>query len=138
MCSLQCFMIYRTCLQFYSQGHLFYSILGKDSDTFTSKVSWECEDCNVRQINVLYRFRNVFNIEESKVIHNTFILANFNYCPIVWHFCDKASIRKMEKTLERAFQFLLNDKKCSYSSLLEKRRQTTLHLKNIKRIACEV
>ncbi len=87
---------------------------------------------------MLNRFRNVFNIEEREVIHNTFILANFNYCPIVWHFYDKASIRKTEKTQERALRFLLNDKKSSYSSLLEKSRQSTLHLKRIKRIACEV
>ncbi len=44
----------------------------------------------------------------------------------------------MEKTQERAVRFLLNNKKSSYSSLLEKSRQTTLHLKCIKRIACEV
>ncbi len=82
-------------------------------------------------------FRNVFNIEEREVIQNTFVLANFNYCPIVWLFCDKASICKMEKTQERALRFLLNDKKSSYFTLPEKIRQTTLHLKCITRIACE-
>ncbi len=55
-----------------------------------------------KHINVLcenaYRFKNVFNIEEKEDIHNTFILANCNYCPIVW----QASINKMEKTQERA------------------------------------
>ncbi len=30
-----------------------------------------------RQINVLFRFRNGFNVEEKEVIHN-FILANIN------------------------------------------------------------
>ncbi len=85
-------------------------------------------------MNVFYRFKNVFNIDEKDIIHNTFILANFNYCPIVWHVCDKASICKMEKTQEKALECLLNDEKSSYSSLLEKSRQTTLHLKRIKRI----
>ncbi len=52
------------------------------------------------------------------------------------HFRYKAS---MVKTLERASQVLLTDTKSSYSSLLEKSRKTTiLHLKCIKRIACEV
>ncbi len=53
-------------------------------------------------------------------------------------FCNKVSICKIEKTQERALQFVLNDKKSSYSSLLEKSKQTTLHLKCIKRIAFEV
>ncbi len=44
----------------------------------------------------------------------------------------------MEKTQEGAFQFLLNDKRSSYSSLLEMSKQTTLHLTRIKQIACEV
>ncbi len=52
-----------------------------------------CKIAN-RQMNVLCRFRNVFNIEEGELIHNTFILANLNYCLIVWHFCDTASICK--------------------------------------------
>ncbi len=65
-----------------------------------------CKNPN-RQIHVLHRFRNVFSIEEREVIHNTFILANFNYCVIVWHFCDKASIYKMEKTQERVYDFYL-------------------------------
>ncbi len=73
-----------------------------------------------------------------EVIHNTFILSNFNYCPIVWHFCDKTSICKMEKTQERALPFLFNEKKMSYSCLLETGCQTIVHLKWIKRIACEV
>ncbi len=87
---------------------------------------------------MLYRFRNVFNIDEREVINNIFILANFNYCPIGWHFCEKVSICKMEKMQERALCILLNDKKSSYSSLLEKSRHTALHLKHMKRISCEV
>ncbi len=108
-----------------------------DKLKFNKHIDILCKNAN-KQINVLYRFRNGFNFEEREVIHNTFILANFNYCPIVWYFHDKDSIRKMEKTQERALRFLFNIKKSSYSSLLEQNRQITLHLTHIKRIACEV
>ncbi len=50
------------------------------------------------QINVLYRFSGIFDIKEREVIHNTFILANFNYWPLVWHFCNKSFTRKIEKS----------------------------------------
>ena len=73
-------------------------------------------DSTNRQINVLYRLRYVFNINEREVIYITFILAIFNYCPIVWHFYDKASMDKMEKTLERTLRSLCNNRKHSYSS----------------------
>ncbi len=72
-----------------------------------------CKNAN-GQINVLYKFRNVFNIEERKIIHNTFILANFNYCPIVQNFCDKASICKLEKSQERVYDFYLIARKVQF------------------------
>ncbi len=58
------------------------------------------------QINVLCGFRNAFNIEEREIIHNIFIMTDFNYCSIVWHVCDKAWICKIGKTQERALWFL--------------------------------
>ncbi len=91
-----------------------------------------------RQINVLTRFKGIFHMREKEQIHNTFILANFNYCPIVWHFCSKTSTRKIEKVQERALRFLHNDKISPYQLLLEKSSMTTLHIKRIKAIACEV
>ena len=27
----------------------------------------------------------------------TFILSNFNYCPVAWHFCSENNSRKLEK-----------------------------------------
>ncbi len=36
-----------------------------------------------RQINVMYRFKGVFDLKERQIIYNTFILSNFNYCPII-------------------------------------------------------
>ncbi len=62
----------------------------EDKLKFNKHIGVLCKKA-FRQINVLYRFRSVFNIAEREVIHNTFILANFNYCPPVWH---KAQLRK--------------------------------------------
>ncbi len=38
-----------------------------------------------RQINVMYRFEGICDVEEMEVIYNTFIWSNFNYCLIVCH-----------------------------------------------------
>ena len=35
-------------------------------------------------------------------IYFSFIMSNFNYCPIVWHFCGETNTRKIEKIQERA------------------------------------
>ncbi len=63
---------------------------------------------------------------------------NFNYCPIVWHFCGKVNAKKIEKIQERVLRFMFNDKNSSYSSLLEKCGYNTLLIRRIKSIATEV
>ncbi len=108
-----------------------------DKLKFNKHIDTLCKNA-ARQINVLYRFRGIFDIKEREIIHNTFILSNFNYCPLVWHFCDKSSTKKIEKAQERALRFLLNDKTSSYAVLLKKSNSTTLHIRRIKAIACEV
>ena len=36
----------------------------------------------------------------------SFILAHFNYCPLVWYFTSPTQINKMEKIQERALRFI--------------------------------
>ncbi len=63
--------------------------------------------------------------------------ATFNYCPLVWHFC-KSPKKKIEKAQERALRFLLNDKTSSDAVLIKKSNSTTIHVRRIKAIACDV
>ncbi len=83
----------------------------------------------------MYRFKGIFDLKEREIIYNTFILAHFNYCPMVWQFCGKASTKKIELIQERALRFLLNDQKSTYHELLEKCNYTTMLTRRIKTIA---
>ncbi len=109
------------------------SITIDDKLKFAKHTDILCKNIE-RQINVLYRLSDMFDMNERNVIHDSFILANCNYCSLVWHFCDTSSARKIEKNQERALRLLLNDKTSSYAVLLEK----TLHVRSIKSIACIV
>lgn len=104
---------------------------------FDKHINIICRNAS-RQLNIMYRFKGIFDFNLRETIHNTFIMSNFNYCPIVWHFCSKTSTMKMEKLQERALRFLLNDKTSSYGDLLKKCSSTTLHLKRLKSICTEV
>ena len=55
-----------------------------------------------RQLNALIRIQKLISIEQRKLIYNSFILSNFNYCPLIWHFCSKKSMYKIEKIQELA------------------------------------
>ncbi len=49
------------------------------------KVDMFCKNA-ARQLNVLYRFKSIFDLKEMETIYKTFILSNFNYCPVVCRF----------------------------------------------------
>ncbi len=63
-------------------------------------------------------------MKEKEKIYNCILLANFNYCPTIWHQCGKTSAKKIE-CIQR---FMFNDQCNTYSALLEKCNYTTLHL----------
>ncbi len=47
-----------------------------------------------RQINIIYRFKGIFDLKEREIIYNTFILAHFNYCQRFGNFVEKLPLRK--------------------------------------------
>ena len=69
--------------------------------------------------------------------HNVISMtSNFNYCPLIWHFCSQSSTTKLEKNQERALRLIYND----YSSthLLKTANTEHLQVKRIKEMACEL
>jgi hypothetical protein len=91
-----------------------------------------------RQLNALYRLKRLLSFKQRKALYQCFFLSNFNFCPLVWHFCSVKSTRKMEKLQERALRFLLNDHLSSYENLLSKSGNTTLFLSRVKLFAIEI
>ncbi len=78
--------------------------------------------------NVMYRFKNIFDMKEQEKIYNTFILANFSDCSTIWHLCGKTCIKKIERKHECALRFMFNDHCSTYPALLEKCNYKTLHV----------
>ena len=70
--------------------------------------------------------------QEMKAIINGFIYANFNYCPLVWHFCSCQSSRKVKQIQKRCLKIILNDYTSDYETLLEKGKASTMNVKKMK------
>ena len=90
------------------------------------------------QLNYLCRNRKFLNQNARKILVESFILSNFNYCPLVWHFCSSESMKKQEKIQERALKFLLDDHKSDYEHLLLAAGKTTLAIRKLKVLATEI
>ena len=68
---------------------------------------------------------------------DSLIFSNFNYCPLVWHFCSAALSEKIDKIQERTLRLLYNDSCSSYSSLLLKAERPTMEVSCLWRLAIE-
>ena len=103
---------------------------------FDTQVSHICQKA-ARQLNVLQRLSKFLSNKTRLIIFKSFIQSNFDYCPIVWHFCSKSNSEKLEKLQFRALRIVCNDYEASYENLLSRVNMTTLHLKKMKNIAIE-
>ena len=59
-----------------------------------------------KQLNAISRIQEFMGFEEKEILLYNFVYSNFNYCPLVWHFCSRKSVKKIEKIQERALRIL--------------------------------
>ena len=64
-------------------------------------------------------------------------MANFNYCPLVWLFCNKKLKNKQEQIQERALHFLCNDIS-DYEHLLKISDRPSIEVKHLRNLATEI
>ena len=83
---------------------------------FDLRVSNICKKASA-QLNALCRLRKIF-IFQGKIRSNTkevltslliqsFVFANFNYCPLVWHFSSSKSLSKVESIQRGLYVFYM-------------------------------
>ena len=76
--------------------------------------------------------------KEKEVLINSFVYSNFNYCPLVWHFCASKSMNKTEKIQERAIRILHNDLVSGFTGLLKKSGKVTMTIKRLRCLPLEI
>ena len=68
-------------------------------------------------------------------IVNSFIYANYNYCPLVWNFITCESIRKIKKIQKRSLRIVLDDNDSVCDVLLNKSGTVTMEIKRLRVLA---
>ena len=64
--------------------------------TFNEHIANLCK-MQPPQLNVPKRFSRFMGHTERKLIMQAFILSNFNYCALIWHFGSESNTAKIEK-----------------------------------------
>ena len=104
--------------------------------SFHSHIRFICKTAT-KQLNALKRLGSFLNFTQRKALAQSFVLANFNYCPTIWHFCSAKDQHKMEKVQEHTFRFVYADYSYTYSKLQCKAESCTLKQRWIQMICTE-
>ena len=115
-------------------------LLGIEIDNklcFEQHISTLCKKAS-NQLNAIGRIQKFMGFIEKEILLNSFVYSNFNYCPLVWHFCSSKSLNKIEKIQERALRLLHNDFTSDYSELLKKSGKPSMEVKRLRMLAVEI
>ena len=91
-----------------------------------------------RQLNAFARISKFLKVKTKKLICRSFIMSNFDYCPVIWHFCGRQNNTKIEKIHNRALKIVYNDYDSEYDALLQRFGTNTVFQLRINRILNEV
>ena len=92
--------------------------------TIDTKLSFDSHIAKIcckasRQLNALKRLSFYIPLDTRNILAISFIISNFNYCPLVWYFSMAKQLQKIEKIQEKVLRFLYDDYVSDYLTLLK-------------------
>ena len=67
----------------------------------------------------LARIATYLTIDKRKIFLNSFIIAQFNYCPLIWMCLSRTLNNKINRIHKQALRIVYNDYKSNFKELLE-------------------
>ena len=113
------------------------SIQIDDRLNFNLHISKICKSA-ANQLNALIRLKQFLSFHAKEVLINSFIISNFNYCPLVWMFSSTQSLDKIENLQKRALRFLYDDIEASYEHFLSKGGKSKMNVRRVRTLCVEI
>ena len=104
---------------------------------FTEHLNTSCKKANL-MLHALNRISRFLSPEQHVLIINAYIKSLFNYCPLVWMFCYRRIMHKMNKIHERSLRLLLKNYKDDFQDLLRSSGDISIHQRCINSLLTEV
>ena len=115
-------------------------LLGITTDTklsFDPHITKICRKAS-RQLNALKRLGCYIPPDTRKILANSFIISNFNYCPLVWYFSTAKQLQKIEKIQERVLRFLHDDYVSDHLTLLKASGSVSTEIRRMRYLCIEI
>ena len=105
--------------------------------TFNPHVSNLCKKAN-QKIHGLARISKYMETEKIVLLMKTFIMSQFNYCPLVRMFHDRNLNNKINKMHLRALRIAYRDYESDFETLLKRDNSVTVHQRNLQLLMVEI
>ena len=96
-------------------------LLGISVDTtfsFEHHITSLCKKANEKS-HALSRIAHYLDFQKRRSLMKAFIISQFNYCPLIWMFHNRALNDRINKIHKRALRLVYQNKNLSFSELLE-------------------
>ena len=89
------------------------------------------------KLHALRRIRKYLTLDKAKLLGNAFIDSQFNYAPLIWMFCHKATYLKMQKIHHKSLKVIYQ---CdtSYDDLLQLSNNVSLYQQHLRFLLTEI
>ena len=105
--------------------------------TFNKHIEKLCSKLN-KQVRAFARLNNYISREQALTVCNAVILSNFNYCPLIWLFCNKGANKEIDHTHKRALRILHKNCESSFETLLARSCSNSIRIKNLQKLMTEI
>ena len=85
-----------------------------------------CKKVN-RKLHALSRVSKYRTLNKCRILMRSFIISQFNYCPLIWMIENRGLNDKINRIHERALRIVYDDYIFSFEDLLSKDKSVTLN-----------
>ena len=104
---------------------------------FSNHVKTLCSKVD-KNISAFSRLNTYISIEQELKICNAVILSNFNYCPLIWLFCNKDAYKEIDRTHKRVVRIPYKNYESPFETLLTRSDSFCIHVRNLQKLMTEI
>ena len=91
-----------------------------------------------QKLHALSRIAKYMDTVKLKQVMKVFILSQFNYCPLIWMFCERRFNNKINHLHEMTLRIAYKDDNSDFTTFLEKDNAVKIHTKNLQLLMTEI
>ena len=104
---------------------------------FKQQVRSICKKSEQR-LHALARISHFLDTEQLKGIMRAFILSQFDYCPLVWMFCNRTLDNKVNRIHERALWITCEDMRSDFATMFLRDNSVLISIRNLPLLMTEI